>query len=243
MSVKIRDQITTEGLITYLDGAYSNSISNGSLVWKDMLRQNSDTTLINGASYSSDSYIGGVMFDGVDDYISVPYNYALTTEPFAVEIWRKHVISTNNLQGILSCGNYLGSGAYGSPGWCIGYYNSNGTNIVASVGDNTSFNRYVFYNNATNITPFNTPQHLFFHRNTNSQTLSLFINGNKASVSFSNTITIGGGNRNYLGATTWGYGSNVMVGSIYMLKLYYNNNFTDSQIVQKFTSTRERFRV
>ena len=224
MSVTIREQITTQGLITYLDGAYSNSIVSGSLVWKDIMRLNTNTSLINGASYNTSEYIGGVTFDGIDDYVSIPYNYALTNEPFAVEIWRKHVSTSTSLPGILSCGNYLGSGAYGSPGWCIGYYNSNGTNLAASIGDNTSLNRYVFYNGVTNITPFNTPQHLFFHRNTDSQTLSLFVNGRKAFIPFSNAITIGGGNRTSLEAYTWGYGGPTMFGALYMVKLYNNIN-------------------
>ena len=78
MSVKIREQITTQGLITYLDGAYSNSIVNGSLFWKDITRQTADTPLYNGASYSNSKYIGGVNFDGVDDYIAIPYRYLTT---------------------------------------------------------------------------------------------------------------------------------------------------------------------
>lgn len=243
MSVKIREQIITKGLVTYIDGAYPNSIVSGSLVWKDIMRLNTDTSLINGAYYSTSEYIGGVPFDGVDDYVSIPYNYALTTEPFAVEIWRKHVISTAQYPGILSCGNYLGSGAYGSPGWCIGYFTSNGSNIVASIGDSTSFNRYVSYNGVTSVSPFNKPQHIFFHRNTDTQTLSLFVNGNKKYIDFSNTITIGGGNRTSLQAYTWGYGGPTMFGALYMVKLYYNVNFTDSEILQCFTSTRERFGV
>lgn len=243
MPIRIGEPINENGLVTYIDGAYTNSIATGSLVWKDIIRRNTDTTLINGAIYSTSKYNGGVVFDGVDDFVSVPYNYNLTTEPFAVEIWREHVSSGNSLQGILSCGNYLGSGAYGSPGWCIGYYNSNGTRIAASIGDSTSFNRYVFFNSATSISPFNKPQHLFFHRNTNTQTLSLFINGVKGSINFSNTITIGGGNRKSLGAQTWGYGSNVMVGACYMIKLYYNINYTDAEIVATFNSTRTRFGI
>lgn len=243
MSTQIREQSNNSGLVTYIDGAYPNSIISGSLVWKDMIRKNPDTSLINGAIYSNAKYYGGIDFDGVDDYVSIPYNYALTTEPFAVEIWRNHVSTSVSLPGILSCGNYLGSGAYGSPGWCIGYYNSNGTNLAASIGDSTAFNRYVFYNNVTNVTPFNTPQHLFFHRNTNTETLSLFVNGNKSSISFANSITIGGGNRTSLEAYTWGYGGPTMFGALYAVKLYNNINFTDSQIVQQFTSTRDRFGV
>jgi len=243
MSVTIREQITTQGLITYLDGAYSNSIVSGSLVWKDIMRLNTNTSLINGASYNTSEYIGGVTFDGIDDYVSIPYNYALTNEPFAVEIWRKHVSSSVYLPGILSCGNYLGSGAYGSPGWCIGYWTSNGTRITAAVADSTGFNRYVNHFDVRSYSPFNSPQYIFFHRNTITQTMSLFINGVKQSVNLSNDVNTGGVNRTSLQAYTWGGGGPTMFGSLYMVKLYYNVNFTDSEILQKFNSTKERFRI
>jgi len=245
MAVKVREKINERGLVNYIDGAYDYSITQGSTVWKDMRRSYPDTSLINGASYSNAKYNGGVAFDGVDDWVYVPYNYALTTEPFAVEIWREHVQSSGaNYQGILSCGNYLGSGQFGSPGWCIGYFTSTGDRITGAIGDSTGFNRYVnFFNVTTTISPFNKPQHIFFHRNTSTQTLSMFLNGNKASIAFDNSITIGGGNRNYLGAFTWGFGTNTMVGTYYMIKLYYNVNFTDDEIYKMFDSTRSRFGI
>jgi hypothetical protein len=245
MSTQIREQSNNTGLITYLDGAYPNSIVSGSLVWKDMDRKNADTSLINGASYTNSKFFGGVTFDGVDDYVSIPYR-SLTTEPFAVEIWMDHVTSSVYLPGILSCGDYLGSGVYGSPGWCIGYWSTNGTRISAAIGDSTSLNRYVHIFDSTPIAPFNKPMHIFFHRNTEKQTLSLFLNGQKTAnsvINFTNDITIGGANRTSIGARTWGFGSNVMPGTYYMIKLYLNNNFSESQIIQKFTSTRERFGV
>jgi hypothetical protein len=243
MSTQVKEKIITKGLVTYIDGAYANSIVSGSLVWKDLMRTNTDTSLINGASYNTSQYIGGVPFDGTDDYVSIPYNYALTTEPFAVEIWRKHVSTSVYLPGILSCGNYLGSGAYGSPGWCIGYYNSNGTRITAAIADSAGLNKYVSHLNVSSYSPFNSPQHIFFHRNTNNQEMSLFVNGNKQSVFFSNDITIGGGNRTSLQAYTWGSGGPLMFGALYAVKLYYNVNFTDSEILQCFNSTRERFSI
>lgn len=245
MSITIREQISNEGLINYIDAAYPASIVSGSLVWKDMIRKNADTSLINGASYTSSSYFGGVTFDGVNDYISIPYR-SLTTEPFAVEIWMNHVTSSVYLPGILSCGNYLGSGAYGSPGWCIGYWTSNGTRITGAIGDNTSLNRYVNFLDSTIVAPFNKPMHIFLHRNTNSQTLSMYINGTKtvnSVINFSNSITIGGANRTNIESLTWGYSSNVMPGTYYMVKIYHDYNFSERQIIQKFTSTRERFGV
>lgn len=244
MSIQIREQITTNGLITYLDGAYSNSIISGSLVWKDITRQTADTPLINGANYSNTRYIGGVNFDGVDDYIAIPYRY-LTTESFAAEIWYERIPSTVYLQGILTCGDNYGGATAWPPGWSLDYTTSDGSTISFGITDNTAKPlRWYNTSNLSVIAPFYKPAHVFVHRNTNTQTVNMFINGIKQySYAFSNTISMGGANRNYISAHTWGYGSEVMTGTYYMIKIYHNYNFTDSEIVQKFTSTRERFGV
>lgn len=244
MSVKIREQITTQGLITYLDAAYSNSIVTGSAVWKDITRQTGDTPLYNGANYSNAKYIGGVNFDGVDDYIAIPYRY-LTNESFAVELWYERIPSTVYLQGILTCGDNFGGSTAWPPGWSMDNTTSNGSTINFGLTDNTG-RIYRYYSTSTlaTIAPFYKPAHVFIHRNTSKEKVIMFINGVKQyEYSFANTITFGGANRNYISAHTWGYGSEVMLGTYYMVKIYQDYNFSDKEILQKFTSTRERFGV
>lgn len=244
MSLQIRDSITTNGLITYLDGAYSNSIVSGSLIWKDLTRQTADTSLVNGANFSTSKFIGGVNFDGVDDHIAIPYR-SLTNESFAVELWMDRVYTTNYIQGILTCGNSFGGAFNAPPGWAIDNWTGNGSDIHFGLTDITgrTYNNRIA-NLSQTIAPFYKPMHVFAHRNTSTEKAMMYINGQKLVEStISNSITFGGGNRTTIGAVTWGYGANVMIGTYYMIKLYLNYNFTDSEIVQKFTSTRERFGV
>lgn len=242
MSTKIRDRIDTRGLINYIDAAYPKSITNNEISWRDVMKKYPNSTLINGAYYSDSPYLGKVNFDGIDDWVSIPYNYNLTTEPFAVEIWRDHVRhTTGGYRGILATGNVLGSGPYGSPGWSISYYTSDGTNIIASIADSTGFNNRLFFQNVTNIVPFGKPMHIFFHRNTNSQTMSMFINGIKSSIGLPNTVNIGGANRKFISGQIWTFSSEAMIGAYYMVKLYMNENYEDNEIIQKFNSTKARF--
>jgi hypothetical protein len=62
--------ITTNGLVMYLDAANPKSYISGSTKWNDLSGNNNHATLVNGPTFSSSS--GGVIvFDGVDDYASV----------------------------------------------------------------------------------------------------------------------------------------------------------------------------
>jgi hypothetical protein len=62
--------ITTNGLVLFLDAANPKSYVSGSTIWNDLTLNQNTTTLVNGPTYSS-AFAGGVVFDAVDDYGSV----------------------------------------------------------------------------------------------------------------------------------------------------------------------------
>jgi hypothetical protein len=64
------DKIVTDGLVLVLDAADRNSYVSGSTTWRDLSGNGNNGTLTNGPAFSSDSS-GGIVFDGVDDYISI----------------------------------------------------------------------------------------------------------------------------------------------------------------------------
>ena len=68
--------IVTNGLVMYLDAANYASYTSGSLTWYDLTKNNNSGSLINGPTFSSGNG-GSIVFDGVDDYVTVPYQSSL----------------------------------------------------------------------------------------------------------------------------------------------------------------------
>lgn len=62
--------IITNGLVLALDAGNTKSYQSGSTTWYDKSGNGKNGTLVNGPTYSSGSG-GSIVFDGVDDYISI----------------------------------------------------------------------------------------------------------------------------------------------------------------------------
>jgi hypothetical protein len=71
MAVANGGSIVTNGLVLALDAADRNSYVSGSTTWTDLSGNGSNGTLTNGPTFSSVS-LGGIVFDGIDDYIALP---------------------------------------------------------------------------------------------------------------------------------------------------------------------------
>lgn len=61
----------TDGLVMYLDAGDTNSYSGTGTTWTDLSANGLNSSLVNGVSYNS-SNNGSLVFDGSNDYISVP---------------------------------------------------------------------------------------------------------------------------------------------------------------------------
>jgi len=77
MSYKYGPSIVTDGLVFYVDAGNSKSYDgvSGGTTWIDLVGGN-DGTLTNGPTYDSGN-AGSIVFDGVDDQVSTPFNDAL----------------------------------------------------------------------------------------------------------------------------------------------------------------------
>jgi len=62
--------IITSGLVLELDAGNIKSYQSGSTTWFDKSGNASNGTLINGPTFNTGS-LGSIVFDGVDDYVSV----------------------------------------------------------------------------------------------------------------------------------------------------------------------------
>jgi len=111
--------MVNSGLVLYLDASNPNSYTSGSSTWNDISGYGNNGTLYNGVAYSS-TYGGGLIFDGVDDYVVVPANATMNSSRPTVEL-----VMTTSTNG----GNIVAQGQYGS-NWGFGV-GVKPTNIMA----------------------------------------------------------------------------------------------------------------
>jgi hypothetical protein len=89
MAVKYANsQIVTNGLVLALDAADRNSYSGSGTSWTDLSGNGNNGTLTNGPTYSSANG-GSIVFDGSNDYMSVPSlaNTSFPQNAGTISIW------------------------------------------------------------------------------------------------------------------------------------------------------------
>ena len=87
MSVKNRNSIVTDGLVFYVDAGNEDSYPGTGTTWSDLMGGN-DGTLTNGPTYNSDNG-GSIVFDGVNDYVSLGDVLDMGTNSVTVMCWVK----------------------------------------------------------------------------------------------------------------------------------------------------------
>ncbi len=82
MSLHHSPRIVTDGLVLYLDAANPKSYPGTGTSWYDLSGNGNNGTLVNGIGYDSNNR-GSMVFDGVDDFISINYTNSIET----MSIW------------------------------------------------------------------------------------------------------------------------------------------------------------
>ena len=91
--------IVSDGLVLYLDAGSPNSYRpDFGTTWKDMSGLNNSGSLINGPTYDSTNG-GGIVFDGVDDYVVTNTNFTLSEA--TLSCWIKRNGTADQYDGIL----------------------------------------------------------------------------------------------------------------------------------------------
>ena len=80
--------IVRDGLVLLLDAANPKSYLSGSTTWTDLSRSGNNGSLINGPTFNTGSG-GNIVFDGVDDYVSIPDMVLNNYTNFTVSNWVK----------------------------------------------------------------------------------------------------------------------------------------------------------
>jgi hypothetical protein len=231
MSTKYSPQIVTSGLVLALDAANRNSYPRTGTSWYDLSGTNNGT-LTNGPTFNAGNG-GSIVFDGVDDYVSVSSAQSLNpgTNSFTIDYWCK-INSSNyscaletrgtNLYGFLAIAYYLG-----------GYMSLflNGTNDPAQniYLTTTTPVQFSVWNHQSIVVDRSTQQIIFYYNG--------YQTGNKVSITDTGTIDPGSGYRYWIGGDL---GGSPMNGNIPILRQY-NRALSATEILQNYNATKSRF--
>jgi hypothetical protein len=209
--------ISTNGLVLALDAGDRNSYVSGSTTWIDLIGTNNGT-LINGPTFSSANN-GSIVFDGVDDYITIP---TITNNVYSIDFWYR----MNGNDG--SYGYFASSGLNGfaiSEGGTVDglsfgkiYYWQGNSNILADIPSTTNWN------------------HICVIINTSTNSLQLY--GNSVNLNNS-TITSMSTSVSDIGRFKE-INTHFLKGNIGNYKIY-NRELSASEVLQNYNATKGRF--
>lgn len=214
--------IITNGLVLNLDAGFIPSYPTNGTTTYDLSYGNNNGTLINGVSYSVDNG-GTFVFDGADDYISVP-NFNLTN--VTIDVWFKKTSGTS-WQGLL--GNWNDGGVGDS--WLLTQDTSNRVAfyIVLSNGgfdttndSTTTISNDVWYNYIGTF---------------GNSTLSLYRNGSLVS---SKSTSLNALYQNILNIWVGRFSDTYFSGQLPVGRVY-NRALTSSEVLQNYNAGLSRF--
>jgi hypothetical protein len=240
MALSHSPSIVTQGLVLYLDAANRRSYPESGVTWNDLSNLNNNGTFINGPTYNSLNG-GSIIFDGVDDYISIPsqldaqspltgygsFNGA-DNNSFTLELW----IKTSQISG---------SSSINAP-HLIGRDNGD---IWSNLSLYNGYVYFVHYNSAwfsnlkSTTMVSNNVWHQVVYVNNTDETGIIYIDG-VSEVSGSSSLS--GTNYfspDYIGR---GYSAKYYQGNIAICK-FYDRSLSATEIQQNFNALRGRFGI
>jgi hypothetical protein len=234
MSVKGGPNTVTSGLVLELDAGNIKSYQSGSTTWFDKSGNAHNGTLINGPTFNTGS-LGSIVFDGVDDYVTIPYqpSLGLSTQG-SINIW---CYPTTLSQGLYA--GLLGmttSGTSGGQSYLIHWRKANNT-IQAAIQNNGTYN-VIETPLPTSISWYN------FTFTWNGSFLNLYQNGVSVSSPVSQTINAQALNTNVdVGGAMFKGNAGIQgyfAGYIPTSQLY-NRALSASEVLQNYNATKGRF--
>jgi hypothetical protein len=226
MAVGYNPKIVTNGLVLALDAANIRSYPGSGTTWTDLSGNGNNGTLTNGPTYNSDNK-GSIVFDGVDDYVTLGTKSIITTD-FCVDMWCRVTTATKEV--------YFFS---------FGYVDSTSALLYRNEGSPYDLN--VIYRvsntNTSYLSNFPINQNTFYNIcwNRNGSTNTLYVNGISI-YSFSNSTNLTSCIYDIGSATTRNKSTAYYQGNIYTTKLY-NRALTAAEISQNFNATRSRYGI
>ena len=232
MATKYSPKMVTNGLILSLDAANTKSYPKSGTTWTDLSGNGNTGTLTNGPTFSAGN-MGGIVFDGVDDYVTVANASSLNpSNGISVSVWVKFTSTINNTRQMLV-------EKHTSPGsgwWFAGENNK----IVWLILGTSGGEKYIDLTNNTSLIS-GIIYNIVGTYDATGSTLKLYVNGRDdggtilgggSGLSFSSNPLIIGKQHN------WGNGPS----SITMFNTsLYNRALTAAEILQNYNATKSRF--
>jgi hypothetical protein len=220
---KFANTIVQQGLVLNLDAGNPYSYAGAGTTWYDVSGMGNSGTLTNGPSYTSDNS-GGILFDGSDDYVNVPYNASTISFPTnnaTVCVWYK--VSTTG-DGVGCLVTQRSSGGSGIQTYAMS------SRLFADGGGTAGISSNTIISNGT--IAFGT----IVYDKTNSL-LKLYVNGVfDSQISYTGTIQDTYPIRLGNGA----FSDGPFPGTIYMAQVY-NIALSAAQVLQNYNATKGRF--
>jgi hypothetical protein len=227
-------QIVKDGLVLLLDAANTKSYPGSGTTWFDRSGNSNNGTLTNGPTFSSANG-GSIVFDGVDDYVSV--NNASSLNPgsnsFSIDCWVLQ--KDTGFNGIVEA---RGSNLHGFL-YILNYPSSGGAGLFLNTTLDAGQNTY-----SSTVSTFSDTLIWMFISvvvNRGLETIDFYKNGikqgNSVSITSSGTVDPGSDYRYWIAADRGGDEANV---NISMLR-HYNRALTASEILQNYNATKGRF--
>jgi len=227
-----KTNIVTNDLVLSLDAGDVLSYPRSGTTWTDLSGRGNTGTLINGPTYNSANG-GSIVFDGVDDYVNIPFNAPSMNFSLyqTICMWLRPTTGTFDARRNPYNQAYGGSGTLTieQNGTITYFFGTNGGDSTPYVGRASSFSLEinqichiaVTRNQVTNVTRW--------YRNGDLSNSS-DAGGYAATSNGSSPITIGDG---YVSG---------FLGNIYDCKVY-NRELTSDEILQNFGAMRQRFGI
>ena len=222
MGVSGGPDIIQDGLVLALDAADRNSYPGSGTTWRDLSGNNNNGTLINGPTFSSANG-GNIVFDGVDDYSTVPSSpsWAIGTNgTLEIIIYRAASVTTNHRL------------------WCV---TNNSTNLDAYIDAATGG---IYMHGGIIGTNSQTPLNQYLHVTAvyNAGIVSIYYNGVPQSLTGTNTGYNITGTGTLFIAQFSGGGNFYFNGRIPSFKIY-NRALSASQVLQNYNALKSRFNL
>jgi hypothetical protein len=211
----------TAGLILYLDAANPKSYPGTGTAWSDLSISGNTGTLTNGPTFNSANG-GSIVFDGVNDYISISGSSIITTGTFLIWVYRNG--PQNNYSGLFYSRGTSVSG--------IGFY---------STTNNLSYT----WNNAPNTYSFNSGllvpnlQWSMCAVSVSASNAVLYVGSSNGLLSSTNNISHSSSTINALRIASDNFWS-PFKGSA-SLAMLYNRALSQEEILQNYNATKSRY--
>ena len=224
MAISRGPKIVTNGLVLALDAADKNSYRGSGTSWFDLSGNTNTGTLTNGPTFSGTN-LGTIVFDGVDDYVSISNNSNFNNgNNITVEAW---VLCTN--WSSYTHPMIVAKGI--NVEWIL--WKSNDTGVVGKLGWRGLGTAYT-----TTSLPNNTWVQCVGSVGSAGQ--KVYLNGVLESTVGNTTFTSGNVNVTIAAGLVTGSPSNLLGANVAITRIY-NIQLTDNQVLQNYNATKTRF--